>query len=120
MQRLMTLLLGLMLAGSYLTSTAAPGPTAGVQPPSQHARGHDDGGGGNRVNVERKKKNKKKNKKRKKSKAPTCFGLPATIDEHSGEIAGTDFDDVIIGDAGANTVVSGDGIGRICTGGSEG
>jgi hypothetical protein len=55
---------------------------------------------------------------------PTCFGLPATIKDHAGEITGTDGDDVIIGDAGPNQIfvnTGGDDVGvdRVCGGGGD-
>jgi Ca2+-binding RTX toxin-like protein len=48
--------------------------------------------------------------------ATTCFGLAATIADHSGEIFGTTGDDVIIGDNKRNIVYGEGGTDRICTG----
>src|SRR4051812_7125764 len=61
--------------------------------------GHDSGRTSAGVYASRKHKHngkhKHKHKKRNRQKEQTCFGLPATIDDHIGDIAGTDGDDVI-------------------------
>src|SRR5687768_13721600 len=103
------ILIGLSLVAIFfspLLETAASGiPQSEPQALSQEARvGHDNDRPGSQVNSEKKrkkhKKKRKKNKDNKNDKAPTCFGLPATNPDHSGEIVGTDGDDVLIGDDG--------------------
>jgi hypothetical protein len=51
--------------------------------------------------------------------AQTCFGLPATIADHHGDIDGTAGDDVMIGNDGDNDFISHGGTDRICGGGGD-
>jgi Ca2+-binding RTX toxin-like protein len=51
--------------------------------------------------------------------ATTCFGLAATVFDHSGGIVGTPGDDVIIGDDRKNFVYGEGGTDHICTGGGD-
>jgi len=45
---------------------------------------------------------------------PACWGDAATIDDHTGQIMGTQGDDVIVGDAGVNTIDGKGGDDKIC------
>ncbi len=50
------------------------------------------------------------------SAVPTCFGQPATVNDHVGNIDGTSGDDVITGSAGVNTIEGKGGNDVICGG----
>lgn len=92
---------------------------------SPEARGgHASDRSGGQADAEKKRKKNRKKRKRnrgnKDNKIPICFGLPATNPDHSGEIVGTDGDDVLIGDDGENTIRDlGAGVDRVCAGGGE-
>lgn len=49
----------------------------------------------------------------------TCFGLPATVEDHDGEIYGTNNDDVLIGGRGPDQIYGFGGNDRICAGGGD-
>ena len=140
MQRFVILLLVfLTLIPSVLSTTA----TARLSPEAwpvdqQSASGHHQLRPGDHVNAERKKNHRRTRRRTRRRREdtirhrrsdqpptdppppPTCFGLPATINDHTGSIAGTAGDDVIIGDDGENDIDNlGAGVDRICAGGGD-
>ncbi len=111
---LILILLTLVVMTTATLPKAIASPAGGGETPSAHSPEHGADTAGDQVSAERK---RKKRKKKRKKTTPTCFGLAATISDHTGEITGTKEDDVIIGDAGPNTIRGGNGgFDRICAG----